>query len=280
YNLASSYDFGWSGLEKDVTRAVELYERAAELGVKEAHYSLGCIYHEGTDVEYVEYVEEDNAKAIQHYEAAAMRGHVCARFNLGNEEGRAGNLDLALQHYLIAAKMGLEVSLSTVRRMFMNGLATKADYAAALRGYQSAVEEMSSPDRDEAKASGLISSCNSYIVLVLHSKLPNVEPLPKRTAPRSPGGPPRPSGTLHSSYGPLSLSHQLESTAPFSSVLLYRSVYRSVIDAALCKGLVGRVNRDISTPPQELLEPKLHGSSCYAEVILAETRLVGTKVLV
>ena len=36
----------------------------------------------------------------------------------------------------------------------MNGLATKADYAAALRGYQNAVEEMSSPDRDEAKKMG------------------------------------------------------------------------------------------------------------------------------
>ena len=36
----------------------------------------------------------------------------------------------------------------------MNGLATKADYAAALRGYQNAVEEMSSPDRDEAEKMG------------------------------------------------------------------------------------------------------------------------------
>jgi len=34
----------------------------------------------------------------------------------------------------------------------MKGFATKAEYAAALRGYQSATEEMSSPDRDEAKA--------------------------------------------------------------------------------------------------------------------------------
>lgn len=53
------------------------------------------------------------AKALRYWEAAAMRGHVFARFNLGNEEGRAGNYDLALQHYLIAAKMGLEVSLDT-----------------------------------------------------------------------------------------------------------------------------------------------------------------------
>ena len=42
-----------------------------------------------------------------------------------------------------------------VKILFMNGLATKADYAAALRGYQNAVEEMPSPDRDEAKELGL-----------------------------------------------------------------------------------------------------------------------------
>ena len=47
-----------------------------------------------------------------------------------------------------------EVSLNNVKSFFKKSLATKADYAAALRGYQNAVDEMSSPDRDEAKASG------------------------------------------------------------------------------------------------------------------------------
>ena len=81
-----------------------------------------------------------------------MCGDVDARYNLGNAEHRAGNYDFALQHWMIAAKLGYEISLNNVKSFFMNGLATKADYAAALRGYQNAVEEMSSPDRDEAKA--------------------------------------------------------------------------------------------------------------------------------
>ena len=51
--------------------------------------------------------------------------------------------------------MGHEKSLNKVKHLFMNGLATKADYAAALRGYQDAVEEMSSPERDEAKSLGI-----------------------------------------------------------------------------------------------------------------------------
>ena len=75
--LGSKYCFGRLGLEKDVTRAVELYKRAAKLGEKEAIFSLGVLYSEGEDV------ETDIDKAIRHYEAAAMLGHVVARFYLG-----------------------------------------------------------------------------------------------------------------------------------------------------------------------------------------------------
>ena len=148
WHLGNSYHFGLHGLEKDATRTVELYERAAELESKDAHFSLGRMYHEGADV------EKNTAKAIQHYEAAAVCGHVSARFNLGFVEHDAGNVDLALQHWMIAAKLGLEGALNEVKEMFMKGLATKADYAEALRGYQSAAEEMRSPDRDEALAVG------------------------------------------------------------------------------------------------------------------------------
>ena len=149
FHLGNQYSCGQYGLEKDVARAVKLYERAAELGVKEAHFSLGVLYDEGTDV------EKDMAKAIRHYEAGAMCGEVSARYNLGCMEYDAGNDDLALQHCMIGAKLGHENSLNMVKHLFMTGYATKADYAAALRGYQNAVEEMSSPDRAEAKSLGL-----------------------------------------------------------------------------------------------------------------------------
>ena len=131
---------------KDVTRAVELYERAAELGTKDAHYSLGCMYNKGTDV------PKDMARAIRHWEAAAMCGHVYARCNLGCVEWYTGIKDLALQHWVVAANLGYQGALNEVKEMFVGGLSTKVDYAGALRGYQSAVEEMKSPDRDEAVA--------------------------------------------------------------------------------------------------------------------------------
>ncbi|EJK61239.1 hypothetical protein THAOC_18312, partial [Thalassiosira oceanica] len=137
---------GLYGLEKDVARAVDLYERAAVLGSKHAHMNLGCLYHVGADV------EQDAAKAIRHFEAAAVKGDALARCNLGNIEYKAGNYDIALHHFMIAAKMGDQPALSNIKEMFTNGHATKADYAEALRGHQSAVQEMRSPDRDEALA--------------------------------------------------------------------------------------------------------------------------------
>ena len=146
HHLGNKLRTGRSGLEKDVTRAVELLESAAELGLKDAHYSLGYMYGNGADV------EKDISKAIGHYEAAAVMGDAFARHNLGALENEAGNHDLELQHFLIAAKLGNQRSLQNIKTMFMEGLATKADYADALRGYQSAVEEMRSPDREEALA--------------------------------------------------------------------------------------------------------------------------------
>ncbi|EJK77853.1 hypothetical protein THAOC_00285 [Thalassiosira oceanica] len=133
-------------LGKDVARAVELFEHAAELGSKHAHYKLGYLYNKGEDV------GKDTAKAIRHLEAAAVKGDSHARHNLGNIEYKARNYDLALQHWMISAEMGHQGSLNNIKKMFVNGHATKADYAEALRGHHSAAEEMRSPDREEALA--------------------------------------------------------------------------------------------------------------------------------
>jgi len=149
HHLGRAYHWGHCGLEKDMTRAIELWKRAAELGLKEAQYELGCFHSNGTGG------EKDKANALRHWEAAAIRGEFNARFILGCEELVAGSYDLALQHFMISANMGHDSSLKKIKEMIMFGIATKADYAEALRGHQSAVEEMQSPDRDEAATLGL-----------------------------------------------------------------------------------------------------------------------------
>ncbi|EJK77386.1 hypothetical protein THAOC_00785, partial [Thalassiosira oceanica] len=88
-------------------------------------------------------------------ERAAIRGHVGSRHNLGcNEYNEKGNFDRALRHWLISAKMGYESSVEAIKDAFMAGLATNAQYTEALKGYQDAVEETKSHDRDEAMRLG------------------------------------------------------------------------------------------------------------------------------
>ena len=92
------------------------------------------------------------ARAVEHYELAAKQGHVIARRNLGIINFDTGNKGLALKHWMISAKLGDKDSLDCIKKTYTEGLGSKIDYAEALRGYQEAIEEMSSPERDEAKA--------------------------------------------------------------------------------------------------------------------------------
>ena len=143
--LGNKYYFGELGLQKDVPRAIELWTQAAELGSIDAHYQLGAVYYHG------ERIEEDEPRAIHHWQQAAMKGHAISRHALGGLEAHNGNYALAVQHGMISAKMGDENSLNEIKDMFKDGDATKAQYAEALLGYRDALEEMKSPQREEAK---------------------------------------------------------------------------------------------------------------------------------
>ena len=94
----------------------------------------------------------DMTKAVDHMEKAAIKGHVGSRCNLGDLECAIGNKERAISHLLIAAKMGDKLAVGNVQQMFVQGLASKEQYAEALKGYQDAVEETKSPERDEAQA--------------------------------------------------------------------------------------------------------------------------------
>ncbi|EJK43697.1 hypothetical protein THAOC_37832, partial [Thalassiosira oceanica] len=102
-------------------------------------------------------VKQDKPRGIRHFQQAAMKGHVPSRNNLGIVEHENGNHQFIVQHLMISAKMGYENSLSAIKEMFKEGLATKAQqYAKAFQGYRDAVEEMKSPLREEAKILGFL----------------------------------------------------------------------------------------------------------------------------
>jgi len=139
---------GQLGFQKDGQRGVELYTEAAELGSIKALYNLGYAYCNGNGVQV------DKEKGMQFWRRAAMQGHVESRCNLGCYEAQKGNYDRALRHFLISAKMGDKNSVEFVKTLFMEGRATKEQYADALKGYQDAAEGMKSHDRDEVKRIG------------------------------------------------------------------------------------------------------------------------------
>ncbi|EJK76944.1 hypothetical protein THAOC_01264 [Thalassiosira oceanica] len=151
HTLGKYYHQGRLGLQKDMRRAVKLWEEAAELGSIDALYNLGNAYDQGDGVQL------DKEKAAQFWTKAAMQGHVLSRSHLGCFEIEKGDYGRAVKHYLISAKMGYEGALEMIKNMFTEGFATKGQYAEALKGYQNAVEEMKSHDRDEANALGMRS---------------------------------------------------------------------------------------------------------------------------
>ena len=145
FDLGIRYKAGDSGLPQDLNKALELWNRAAELGSIKAHYELGLRLYTGIGG------EKDKKKAIQHYKLAAIGGHERARYWLGTIEMSNGNINHAIKHFIIAAKSGEEDSLKKVGEGYKARFVTKDEYANTLRAYQESVDEMKSKQREEAK---------------------------------------------------------------------------------------------------------------------------------
>ena len=127
----------------DMKKAVEYFEKAAELGEAVAHYNLALFYKRG------EFYERDEDCERFHLEKASLGGHPWARHNLGCNEGTFGSIYRAVKHWIICAKMGFEPSLQTLKTCYKEGDVSKEDFAAALRGYQAAVDATKSEQRDK-----------------------------------------------------------------------------------------------------------------------------------
>ena len=144
YQLAGYYARGIMGMPRDLVKANELYLKAGELGCAEAYSRLGYSYDNGQGA------ERDEKKARHYWEPAAMMGDAYARYNLGLLEGKAGNHQRAMKHFILAARAGFTQSLDSVKKGFMDGDVTKDEYAGTLLAYHERQTEMKSEARDEA----------------------------------------------------------------------------------------------------------------------------------
>jgi tetratricopeptide (TPR) repeat protein len=131
--------------EGDYDTAFEYLTKAAELGNVDAHAKLGCMYWEG------EGVEKDEKKAVYHYEKAAIGGHPDARHDLACIEEKNGNIERAVKHHMIAAKLGHVDAMRDLWKHYSAENITKEDLDATLRTHQAAINAMKSAQRDSAE---------------------------------------------------------------------------------------------------------------------------------
>ena len=144
HNRACCYDEGMYDFPQDWVKALELWHQAGELGHAAAYCNVGNAYLHG------EGVERDEKKADHYAELAAIGGDVFARYNLGNMEVRAGNMERAIKHFMIATGSGHDASLQRIKQLYLSECATKDNYAKALKAYLSYLVEVKSDDRDKA----------------------------------------------------------------------------------------------------------------------------------
>ena len=145
--LGSYHSKGLKGFPEDWAKALELYRRAAELGNASSYHNIGHAYLDGRGV------ERGERKATHYWELAAIGGDVRARHDLGVFECiNAGNINKALKHFMIAVGSGSNESLKKIKQLYLDGYATKDDYAKALKAYQTYQSEIKSVQRDKAAA--------------------------------------------------------------------------------------------------------------------------------
>jgi tetratricopeptide (TPR) repeat protein len=138
YLLAGYYYHGLKGVQQDQDRAMELYARAADLGLSKAHLNMGNKHYEGGDFK----------KAKFYFEAAAMAGHHEARYNLGLMDVECHKIDRAIKHWTIAASAGEYKAMDALRKYFEAGFVGRDSIDSTLAAYNNSCVEMRSKARD------------------------------------------------------------------------------------------------------------------------------------
>lgn len=132
YLLARRYQQGRE-TDRDMDKALALYNRAAEKGHAEALYTLALMYKKGN------WVKKDNKIAQSLFFAAAKKGHAKAQFKMGWRQIRpGGDLAKARHWFNQAADQGLVEGQYYLARMLEYGQGGAEDPALAKTWYEKA----------------------------------------------------------------------------------------------------------------------------------------------
>lgn len=137
-NLLGNCYFYGNGVKQDYKKAVEWYQKAADLGYAVAMRNLGNCYYNGNGV------KQDYKKAVEWWQKAADLGDAAAMANLGNcyydGNGVKRNYKKAVELYQKAADLGEVFGMSGLGLCYHDGNGVKQDYEKALEWYQKSID--------------------------------------------------------------------------------------------------------------------------------------------
>jgi FOG: TPR repeat, SEL1 subfamily len=136
--LGRLYESGL-GVPKDLGKAAELYQKAADQGLASAQVNLGAFYYLG------EGVPMDLEKAKELYQKAADQGLAVGERNLGtlykHGEGVPMDLEKARELYQKAADQGLASAQVNLGALYEHGEGVPMDLEKARELYQKAADQ-------------------------------------------------------------------------------------------------------------------------------------------
>ena len=164
--LATIY-FNGKHVEKDIDKAMDFYNKAAELDDKSALHALGEIYRDGDEVEkdtdkaikffeqsnsyseiadmyrFGDGVESDSKKAIEYYEKDNNFSDIADMYMEGDAVEK--NVEEAVKWYKKAADAKDTEAMMNIGNMYLEGKKIEQDIKEAINWYQKAAEQKSKP---------------------------------------------------------------------------------------------------------------------------------------
>jgi TPR repeat protein len=156
YQKAKKYGKG-EGVEKNLTLAFELYQKAAEMGLDSAQNNLGACYADALGV------FEDKEKAFYWYQKAAEQGHALAQANLASCYTRGNGVPIdekkALEWCQKSAAQGNTNGMMKLAVIYYEGNAVPRDYQKA----KELVEQVLAKEKDHKGAKIYLQRINKNL---------------------------------------------------------------------------------------------------------------------
>ncbi|KAF9919782.1 hypothetical protein FBU30_010541 [Linnemannia zychae] len=136
-NIGYLYQHGL-GVQQDYSLATTWYKKAAEQGYAFAQNNIGCLYDNGHGV------QRDYSLAMAWHEKAAEQGHAIAQNNIGGlyqyGHGVQQDYSLAMIWYKKAAAYGDSFAQNNIGNLYRHGQGVLQDYTLAMTWYKKAAD--------------------------------------------------------------------------------------------------------------------------------------------